>query len=119
VVTRPEHPGFQFCIWDPFQVTFIVLLQFPIEYLCFKNEDVPVIPFVGREHQQSAQLRILDIQPGFFAHFASNTLFQRLARFELAAQSIPLAQVDVVRPLGAVEHQGLLIVLEVAKSGEY
>jgi hypothetical protein len=60
----------------------------------------------------------LDLQTGFFAELADHALLRAFAWFELTAEAIPFAKVDIIRTLGAVEHEGMPGVLEVAKSGE-
>jgi len=43
-----------------------------------------------------------DLQIGFFVHLTPDALLGALALFELAAQAIPFAEVDVFGPFFAV-----------------
>ena len=118
MVTRPKRQGFKPVIRNPFQVAFVVLLQFPAKILGDKDEDIPIIALESGEDEQSTQARLAKFQPGFFANLPDDTLFGGLARFELASQTVPFAQVDIVRALDAVDHESLTGALKVTQGGE-
>lgn len=115
VVAFPQVQGGQFAVVYPLQVPLRGVMEIPCEIAGSEYEHVPVVVFVeGGKGQKAFKHRANDQKSAFFPDLADHAFLRGLAGMELPAQSVPFAEMHVVRPLDAVHHQGLSVAAKVA-----
>lgn len=116
----PQVEVEQRIVVNPSQNAFTRIDQLADELPHDEDESVPVL-IVGelREGQNAFEHGIGGHQAGLFMNLTDGAGLWRFARFQLAAQSVPLALVHVVLFFDPVDHKGLVGAFEVTESGEF
>ena len=119
-VALPEGKVEQPAVLDPGQHPFSRIGQGAAELAGDKDKGIPVLVVAKAwKGEEAAQLWVTDCEPALFVDLADGASFGRFSRLEFAAQPIPLALVQIVGALDAVQHQRVSGMFEIDQRSQF